>query len=763
MEPITREQWKVAVSSVRSLRGAKVVIDTANQLIDEKEKLNGSSSFILDISILQQTLDRLVNKQSSRFSYNTRLRYRRILQAISNCFVQQGIISQPPLLEISPQYEREVVARVRTLGQYRISDYRKVMNYLQRQFAGFGKTLIPTGLHEDIFCWLAVLLTAWGICGSKPISRLVLLEWSDVLFPPDHPVRWPNNHRRGYRWVYLPPICRLFFYCLSRQRNHSSARVFPQGNKKLARSIRHFLSRMCTECNVTDITLDMVGQLSQFEMLQDMSNFEVSVFSGIIRFSPVPEDQVASILEDRRISIDPTRYSSVPSSSINQKVLSQSIEESPQDLEFLLQAYDRYFSEVFSFLLELWQGSSPGVNRQNLSEWIEKNSEGNSDVAKFNVIWLLRWQLHLSSRKSFRLSSCRTYWIAALRVIHQFPGLRISEIGKEELVSIFSEISDGNQDGFNYCSTSRRLSRAAWQSLVYYLQSENLTLAPIDWKGIHIQREYRPVRMITDEDALKLMDYFRDSPEQPLIWLARRAGLRVSEDCKLCGFDLCLSNPPYLLIYRSKRRKSRKVDLSHMGERELVDLSKILDRACSLSSQSLFFDSENKPFDPHEISKSTIHALRKLGLRKNGESGQEVSFHDLRSSAASSFQVQKKDIRWTALQLGHSWVTTTEGYIHDADLSAYASMQNRSNPWNDPQMFIPLSTIGFLLGVTDRRMVQIVGLPNPDHAKQLLETGKIITDNQPPDGPRPKRRGKLPYFIKVIAVSDILYQYICSI
>lgn len=122
MEPITREQWKVAVSSVRSQRGAKVVIDTANQLIDEKEKLNESSSFILDISILQQTLDRLVNKQGSRCSYNTRLRYRRILYAISNCFVQRGIISELPFLEISPQYERDEVARVRVLGQYRISD-----------------------------------------------------------------------------------------------------------------------------------------------------------------------------------------------------------------------------------------------------------------------------------------------------------------------------------------------------------------------------------------------------------------------------------------------------------------------------------------------------------------------------------------------------------------------------------------------------------------------------------------------------------------
>ena len=372
-------------------------------------------------------------------------------------------------------------------------------------------------------------------------------------------------------------------------------------------------------------------------------------------------------------------------------------------------------------LLDLWQTSAPKTNRQPLLEWIDKNMEEITDVAKFNVIWLLRWQLHLSSRKSFRLSSCQTYWIAALRVLYQFPGLRISDIGRDELVSIFNEISDGNGDGSHYCCTSRRLSRAAWQSLYHFLQGENLALPTIDWKSMRIQRDYLPVRKITDENVRRLLEYLKGSPEQSLIWLARRAGLRVSEACNLWVDDVCLSRPAYLIIYKSKRQKDRKVDLSNMTERELAFLSSLVKRARKASSQYLFFNSENKPFNPHQISKSTIHAFKKLGLRKNDTPGQEVSFHGLRSSAASFFQAEKRDIRYTALQLGHSWVTTTEGYLHDADLSANTAMQSRSTPWNAPQMCIPLSTIAVLLGVTDRRMVQIVGLANINSAKKLIE------------------------------------------
>jgi hypothetical protein len=196
-----------------------------------------------------------------------------------------------------------------------------------------------------------------------------------------------------------------------------------------------------------------------------------------------------------------------------------------------------------------------------------------------------------------------------------------------------------------------------------------------------------------------------------------------------------------------------------MTERELAYLSSLVKRAHSASSQYLFFDSENKPFNPHQISKSTIRAFQKLGLRKNDTPGQEVSFHGLRSSAASFFQAEQKDIRYTALQLGHSWVTTTEGYLHDADLSANTTMQSRSNPWNTPQMCIPLSTIAFLLGVTDRRMVQIIGLPGGKAATNLFEEGKLFKENSPSDGPRPKRRGKPPYLISVAAATHILDQF----
>ena len=220
MEPITREQWKAAFTSVNHLRGAKLVINTVRQFVEEQELPQGNLSIVQGAQILQQVLDYLVARHGARCSYNSRLRYRRILQTISNSLFQNGIISQPLLLEISPQYEREQVARIQALGQYQISDYSRFQTFLQRELAGFGKTLIPVGFHDEVYCWLAVILASWGICGSKPVSRLILLEWGDVLFPPDHPVRWPNNQRHGYRWVYLPPICRLFFYCLFRQRRH---------------------------------------------------------------------------------------------------------------------------------------------------------------------------------------------------------------------------------------------------------------------------------------------------------------------------------------------------------------------------------------------------------------------------------------------------------------------------------------------------------------------------------------------------------------
>lgn len=158
-------------------------------------------------------------------------------------------------------------------------------------------------------------------------------------------------------------------------------------------------------------------------------------------------------------------------------------------------------------------------------------------------------------------------------------------------------------------------------------------------------------RILTEEQALKLIEAPKRLRDKLMLRLMYAAGLRVSEVCGLVWGDLFANG--VLHIRNGKGQKERFVTISDsMVERLTAFRSEASDDAPMFRSQK-----------GAQLVESAVHRVVKTAAERAGISG-EASAHWLRHSHASHALDRGASIVTVRDTLGHSNIATTNKYLH---------------------------------------------------------------------------------------------------
>jgi integrase len=247
---------------------------------------------------------------------------------------------------------------------------------------------------------------------------------------------------------------------------------------------------------------------------------------------------------------------------------------------------------------------------------------------------------------------------------------------------------------------------------------------------------------------LEQLDRLQKPELKTAAWLAARAGLRVSEVCRLRARDLVLEGLPYLLAVRSKRNRSRRVSLEHFRSEEL-EMLRQLQQSLLLEGENphLLSDKEGQPLESKKVSAEVGAVLAPFNPAEQAKAERRLSSHSLRAFAAEFFFWLSWDIRYAALQLGHALAATTAGsYLHTLDLRAVPLLQARISPLTRPDLHVPVAVVAVLLERTPQRILQMIQAFNAESSQPPLE---LRPPEALPDGQRPRRPGRPALYLSV--------------
>lgn len=132
-----------------------------------------------------------------------------------------------------------------------------------------------------------------------------------------------------------------------------------------------------------------------------------------------------------------------------------------------------------------------------------------------------------------------------------------------------------------------------------------------------------------------------------MLALAAYAGLRCMEIADLCANDI-LWGSPVVVIIRGKGDKDRVVPLCHKADLAL--------RAYGVpSSGPVFPKLKGGHYNPSTVSIMINTHLHRCGIPETA--------HQLRHRFGTRFYRESKDIMLTKEMMGHSSITTTQGYV----------------------------------------------------------------------------------------------------
>jgi len=305
-----------------------------------------------------------------------------------------------------------------------------------------------------------------------------------------------------------------------------------------------------------------------------------------------------------------------------------------------------------------------------------------------------------------------------------------------------------------------RVTRAAWLRLSHFLKQGGLPMPETERRQSKTHAPWKPARVLLESQQKSLLAALRGPPLGRACYLARQAGLRVSEVCRLKSKDAVLDGKPYLIIRRSKRGRSRRVGLDHLPPAHLERQRQHQGDQLHEGSVHYLADTKGQPLDPKTISEGMGEALKDAGLQDGRLDGGEVRFHSWRAAAAEAFYKQSGDVRYVAVQMGHALGATTVGsYLHTLDLQSVRLLEAWPARLSCGDLHLPVVVLAALLGRTSRRIVQMVRAFNDAHSGQPIS---LVGPENLPDGLRPTRPGRPADYFSVADALRLVIGAICK-
>lgn len=686
-------------------------------------------------------------------SYGARRRYKRLLLEAAQAWLAAGLIAEKPEFEVPPRHHRRLTVRVDRLGGYRFSDYERLRATLIDAVCGKEEAIAPPMLSAYPHGLLALILILCGVCTHGAISMLTELTWADVPLHPDLPLRLSRHGRQGWVWLDLPPLVRLLLLAAYFRTGRPSPeeRVFTINPRALNRELRLLLAELCQTASVPILLPSQLIHFVRLDLRQALPNLNAAVLTGLVKFTPVAADQVRNVLQELGVTSDqvtdnlPGWLGSVESIATCDEAFPEEIETEPEgtavseDEDTLLTAYDQLLDEIRPHVRALCQPKASKRSKDFLEKWAGSAppvEQAQNDIPRFNLAWLVRWLLSLTKDRRLKPGSRAVYWSAILQLILAAPACGLHELDQSALPELIGQ-------GYFI----NRVTHAAWLRLRQFLKQAGLPMSKIELRGWKTSPTWQPARVLLESQQKSLLAALRGTPLGRACYLARQAGLRVSEVCRLQSQDVVLEGKPYVIVQRSKRGRSRRGGLEHLPPAHL-------ERQCQHQAEQLregigyyLANTSGQPLDPKTISEGMGITLKDAGFQNDRLDGRGVRFHSWRAAAAEEFYRTSGDVRCVAVQMGHALAVTTVGsYLHTLDLHGVYLMQSWPSPLNRHNLCLPVVILATLLGRTSRRIVQMVREFNTAHSDQTIS---MLGPDHLPDGPRPARPGRPADYLSV--------------
>ncbi|MGH2520890.1 MAG: tyrosine-type recombinase/integrase [Anaerolineales bacterium] len=663
------------------------------------------------------------------------------------------MIADRPEFEVPPRHHRRLTVRVDRLGGYRFSDYERLRTVLVDEVCGKGSAIVPPMLSTYPHGLLALALILCGVCTSGAISLLTELTWAEVPLHPNLPLRLPRRGRQGWVWLGLPPLARLYLLAAYFRAGKPSPeeRVLAVNPKTLNRELRLLLAELCQVANLPVLLPSQLIHFVRLDVRQALPNLNLAILTGLVKYTPVAADQVLDVLHEWGVTPDEWTDNlpgwlcpAGPLSSGDEELPAETeteLEEaaSPDDDEALLAAYDQLLDEIRPHVRALSQPNPSKRSKDFLEKWVRSAppvEQAQSDVAHFNLAWLVRWLLNLTRDRRLKPGSRAVYWSAILNLVRIAPACGLHELDQYALPDLMEQ---------GYLMS--QVTRAAWMRLGQFLRQAGLPMPRMERRHWKAPAAWEPARVLLEPQQKSLLAQLRGTPLGRACYLARQAGLRVSEVCRLQSKDVVLDGKPYLIIPRSKRGRNRRVSLEHLPPAHLEHQRRYQADRLRQGDTPYLADARGQPLDPKAISEGMSETLKDAGQHDDLLNNPGLRFHSWRAAAAENFYKQSGDVRHVAVQMGHALAATTIGsYLHTLDLQSVSLLPAWPSSLNRRDLHLPVVALAALLGRTSRRIVQMVREFNEAHPSWPVA---LVGPENLPDGPRPARPGRPADYLSV--------------
>lgn len=114
------------------------------------------------------------------------------------------------------------------------------------------------------------------------------------------------------------------------------------------------------------------------------------------------------------------------------------------------------------------------------------------------------------------------------------------------------------------------------------------------------------------------------------------------------------------ILHVQQGKTGQRVRVAVVGElADVIDRIKTRKRSCAVYATRLVVDDRGRPLSLGRLQSHFVAAREAAGIEPAA-----FQFRDLRAKAATD-KTERSDIRQAQKQLGHSTVTTTEGYVRN--------------------------------------------------------------------------------------------------
>lgn len=174
--------------------------------------------------------------------------------------------------------------------------------------------------------------------------------------------------------------------------------------------------------------------------------------------------------------------------------------------------------------------------------------------------------------------------------------------------------------------------------------------AGIEIEGLEVGRKVYIENAMFDALYAKAGQPLRDAMD-----LAYLTAQRPSDILRMDETDI---RDGFLNVKQAKTKTKRRMELSP-ALCALIERIRTRKRACDVYATRLIVDDRGRPLSLGRLQDAFVRAREAAGIDPSA-----FQFRDLRAKAASD-KTESGDIRAAQRQLGHSTVTTTEGYVRD--------------------------------------------------------------------------------------------------